>query len=59
MKKAYLQKLTSTPNPADITSLPHATLGRPLLVGNELDTEIAKYIGALRLAGGMLTVPLW
>ena len=50
----YLQKLTSTLNPADITSLPHAALGRPLLVGNELDAEIAKYIGGLRLAGGIV-----
>ena len=56
MKNAYLQKLTGTPNPADITGSPHAALGRPLLVGNELDAEIAKYIGDLRLAGGIVNV---
>ena len=33
MKKAYFQKLKSVPDPADVTSLPHAALGRPLLVG--------------------------
>ena len=44
MKNAYFQKLKSVPDPADITSLSHAALGRPLLVGSELDTDSAEYV---------------
>ena len=44
MKKAYFQKLKSVPDRADITSLPHAALGRLLLVGSELDADIAEYV---------------
>ena len=38
----------SVPDPADIISFPHAALGRPLLVGSELDADIAI---ALKLMG--------
>ena len=34
-------------------SLPHATLGRPLLIGKFGD-EVAEYIGCLRLSGGIV-----
>ena len=34
--------------------MPHASLGRPLLLGKELDAKIAEYIHALRLAGGIV-----
>ena len=44
MKKVYFQKLKSVLDPADITSLSHAALGRPLLVGSELDTDIAEFV---------------
>ena len=54
MKKAYFLKLKSVPDPADIISLPHAAFGRLLLVGSELDTNIAEYVQALRLAGGIV-----
>ena len=54
MKEAYFQKLKSVPDPADITSLPHADLGRLLLVGTELNADIAEYVRALRLAGGIV-----
>ena len=53
MKKAYFQKLKSVPDPSDITSLLHAALGCPLLVGSELDADIAEYVRAL-LAGGIV-----
>ena len=43
MKKAYFLKLKSVLDPADI-SFPHAALGRPLLVGSELDADIAEYV---------------
>ena len=46
MKKAYFLKLKSVPDPADIISFPHAALGRPLLVGSELDANIAEYVRA-------------
>ena len=46
MKKAYFLKLKSVPDPADIISFPQAALGRPLLVGSELDTDIAEYVRA-------------
>ena len=44
----------SVPDPADIASLPHATLGRTLLVGSELDGDIAEYVRVLHLAGGIV-----
>ena len=44
MKKAYFLKRKSVPDPADIISLPHAALGRPLLVGSEQDTDIVEYV---------------
>ena len=31
-KRTYLERLKSTPDPDAITSLPHASLGRPLLM---------------------------
>ena len=34
--------------------MPHASLGRLLLLGKELDGKIAEYIHALRLAGGIV-----
>ena len=54
MKKAYLCALKSVPDPDEIVSLPHASVGRPLLLGDELDTKVAEYIHALRLAGGIV-----
>ena len=54
MKKAYFLKLKSVLDPADINSLPHAALGRLLPVRSELDTDIAEYVRALRLAGGIV-----
>ena len=36
MRKAYFQKLNDVPDPANITSLFHPALSRPLLVGSEL-----------------------
>ena len=44
MKKAYFLKRKSGPDPADIISLPHAALGRPLPVRGELDADIAEYV---------------
>ena len=54
MKKAYFLKLKSVLDPADIKSLTHAALGRPLPVRSELDADIAEYVRALRLAGGIV-----
>ena len=54
MKKAYLRVLKSIPDPDKVVSLPHASLGRPLLLREELDAKIAEYIHALRLAGGIV-----
>ena len=54
MKKLYMERLNSGLDPSAITSLPHATLGRPLLLTSKLDDEIAEYIRALRLAGGIV-----
>ena len=44
MKKAYFLKLKSVHDLADINSLPHAALGRPLPVRGELDADIAEYV---------------
>ena len=49
-----MERLNSGLDPSAITSLPHATLGRPLLLTSKLDDEIAEYIRALRLAGGIV-----
>ena len=54
MKKAYFLKLKSVLDPADTSSLSHAALGRPLLVGSELDADIVEYVRALRLTGGIV-----
>ena len=54
MKKAHFLKLKSVLDPADINSLPHAALGRPLPVRGELDADIAEYVRAPRLAGGIV-----
>ena len=54
MKRVYLDKLKVVKDPARIVSLPHASLGRPLLVGTSLDAKIADYIRALRQAGGVV-----
>ena len=40
-----------SPDTADITSLSHAALGLPLLVGSEPDTDIAEYVRTPHLAG--------
>ena len=54
IKKAYLDKLKTVQDPNDIISLPRATLGRPLLLGEVVDTKVAEYIHALRLVGGIV-----
>ena len=52
MIKAYLCVLKSVPDPNKVVSLPYINLSRPLLLGQELNTKIAKYIQALRLVVG-------
>ena len=54
MKKAYLRVLKSVPDSDEVVSLSHASLGRPLLLGEELDTKIVEYIQALHLAGNIV-----
>ena len=54
VKSAYLLKLKSEKGPCNIGALPHASLGRPLLLGNTLDAKVADYIKAPRLAGGIV-----
>ena len=54
IKKVYLNKLKTVQDPNDIVSLPHATQGRPLLLGELVDSKVAGYIHALRLAGGIV-----
>ena len=51
----YLSKLKTLSDADAITSLPHATLGRPLLVG-EFDDQVAAYmyVRQLREAGGVV-----
>ena len=49
-KCKYLEQLKTTPDPDAITSLPRATLGRPLLIG-KFDDEVTEYIGCLRWSG--------
>ena len=50
-KCKYLEQLKTTRDPDAITSLPHAMLGRPLLIG-KFDDKVAEYNGCLRLFGG-------
>ena len=51
--KSYLLKLRAGDDPDAITELPHATLGRPLLIG-EFDDQVFEYIKQLRAAGGIV-----
>ena len=50
MKKVYLEKLKTEPDPAKIVSLPYASRGHPLMVG-EFDSEIDSYIRSIHSAG--------
>lgn len=52
--KKYKQQLQSTPNPEDITELPMAKRGRPLLLGHELDQQVIDHIKAMRECGGIV-----
>ena len=52
-KRTYLSKLKVTGDADAITSLPHATLGRPLLIG-EFDDQVYEYVKHLRAAGGIV-----
>ena len=54
MKKTHLRVLESVPDPDKVVSLPHTSLGRPLLLGKALDAKIEEYIHALHLAGGIV-----
>ena len=38
-----------------VTCLPSAKRGRPLLLGDELDSQVQTYIKALRDEGGVIT----
>ena len=52
-KRRYLELLKSVGDPDAVTSLPNATLGRPLLI-RKFDDEVAEYIKNLHLAGGIV-----
>ena len=52
-KRAYLERLKSTPDPDTITSLPTAAHGRPLLIGRFGD-DVYDYITRLRQSGGVV-----
>ena len=52
-KRTYLSKLKVVGDADAITSLPHAALGRPLLIG-EFDDQVYEYIKNLRAAGGIV-----
>uniref|UniRef100_A0A1X7UU83 Uncharacterized protein n=1 Tax=Amphimedon queenslandica TaxID=400682 RepID=A0A1X7UU83_AMPQE len=52
-KSKYLSHLRTTYTDA-ITSLPHGSSGRPLLIGKDLDDQVAVYIRKLREAGGIV-----
>ena len=53
MKKTHLSKLSEERNPDNITSLPHAARGRPLMLGS-YDRDVASYMQSLRIAGGIV-----
>ena len=52
-KRNYLERLKVNLDPDDITSLPHASLGRPLLIGH-FDDDVYDYIKRLRQSGGLV-----
>ena len=49
-KRKYLEQLKCVADPDLVTTLPSASCGRPLLIGN----EVAEYIRNLRLSGGIV-----
>ena len=57
MKKVYIEKLKTDPDPAKIISLPHASRGCPLMVG-EFDTEIESYKRSIHLVGGIVNASI-
>ena len=57
MKKTYLSKLREERNPDNITSLPHAARGRPLMLGS-YDSDVASYVQSLRIAATFIVFVL-
>ena len=63
-KVEYLKQLATMSTADDqlaeseITSLPKKALGRPLLLGSELDKAIQDYLKALRDAGGVVNTAI-
>ena len=53
MKKTYLSKLREERNPDNITSLPHAARGRPMMLGS-YGRDVTSYVQSLRIAGGIV-----
>ena len=60
MKKAYLLQLNqgADVNPGPITDLPQKCRGRPLLLGNEGDERVRKFVTALRDSGGPISTSI-
>ena len=52
-KHTYLSKLKNLGDADAITSFPHASLGRPLFIGN-FDDQVAAYVRQLCEAGGIV-----
>ena len=56
-KSEYQKKRKTGETDLNITSLPSAKRGRPLMLGEQLDSQVQSYIRALRDEGGVVTVP--
>lgn len=52
----YKKQLKAKPtiDPQEISELPTAKRGRPLLLGHELDTQVAEHVLAIRESGGII-----
>ena len=58
--QAELKRVSASGNIDDVSvkRLPVKRRGRPLLLGEKLDTEVKSYIQAVREAGGVITTSI-
>ena len=55
MVKDYRKQLQAQPREEEITSLPTAKRGRPLLLGDKLDDAVIQHVTSIRDEGGVIT----
>ncbi len=58
LAEVRLRKKADDGTPLSVTSLPQKKRGRPLMLGESLDTEVKHYLTAVRKGGGVITTAI-